>query len=149
MGRSLSQMPLTRDADIARVLASVSTVAVVGASNRPERPSYEVMQYLIAEGYQVFPVNPALAGQQILGCTVVDTLEKVTTSIDMVDVFRRSEFLPEIVQQALALGIGTLWTQLGIVDLAAARTAEQGGIEVIMDRCPAIEGPRLRALGLL
>ena len=149
MGRSLSQMPLTRDADIARVLASVSTVAVVGASNRPERPSYEVMQYLIAEGYQVFPVNPALAGQQILGCTVVDTLEKVTTSIDMVDVFRRPEFLPEIVQQAIALGIGTLWTQLGVVDHAAARTAEQHGIEVIMDRCPAIEGPRLRALGLL
>jgi predicted CoA-binding protein len=142
-------MPLTRDADIANVLASVRTIAVVGASNKPERPSYRVMQYLFDEGYQVLPVNPGLAGQQILGCTVVDTLEAVTSSIDMVEVFRQSRFLPEIFQQAIALGIGTVWTQLGVVDHAAARAAEDSGIAVVMDRCPAIEGPRLRAMGLL
>ncbi len=149
MGRSLSQMPLTHDADNANVLASVRTIAVVGASNKPQRPSYRVMQYLIDEGYQVIPVNPGLAGQQILGNTVVDSLEAITSSIDMVDVFRQSRFLPEIFQQAMALGIGTVWTQLGVVDHAAARAAEERGIVVVMDRCPAIEGPRLRALGLL
>ncbi len=149
MGRSLSQMPLTHDADIANVLASVRTIAVVGASNKPQRPSYRVMQYLIDEGYQVIPVNPGLAGQQILGNTVVDNLEAITSSIDMVDVFRQSRFLPEIFRQAIALGIGTVWTQLGVVDDAAARAAEERGIVVVMDRCPAIEGPRLRALGLL
>ncbi len=149
MGRRLNHMPLTQDADIARILASVRTIAVVGASNKPERPSYRVMQYLIDEGYQVIPVNPGLAGQQILGRTVVDSLEGITSGIDMVDVFRQPRFLPDIVQQAIALGIGTVWTQLGVVDSAAARAAEVSGIEVVMDRCPAIEGPRLRALGLL
>ena len=142
-------MPLTRDADIARVLASVRTIAVVGASNKPERPSYRVMQYLIDEGYQVFPVNPGLAGQQLLGCTVVDDLDGITSSIDMVDVFRRARFLPQIVQQAITLDIGTVWAQLGVVNHTAASAAEQGGITMVMDRCPAIEVPRLRALGLL
>ncbi len=149
MGRSLSQMPLTRDADIAIVLASVRTIAVVGASHKPERPSYRVMQYLIDEGYQVIPVNPGLAGQQILGNSVVDTLEAITSPIDMVDVFRQSRFLPEIFEQAIRLDIGTVWTQLGVIDDAAASAAEERGIVVVMDRCPAIEGPRLRALGLL
>ncbi len=142
-------MPLTRDADIAIVLASFRTIALVGASHKPERPSYRVMQYLIDKGYQVIPVNPGLAGQQILGNTVIDTLEAITSPIDMVDVFRQSRFLPEIFKQATALGIGTVWTQLGVVDHAAARAAEERGIVVVMDRCPAIEGPRLRALGLL
>ena len=142
-------MPLTADRDIARILETTRRIALVGASHKPERPSHRVMQFLLAEGYQVFPVNPGLAGQQLLGCQVYPDLAAVPDAIDMVDVFRQSHYLQALVDEAVAVGARTIWTQLGVVDTDAAARAEQAGLEVVMDRCPAIELPRIRAAGLL
>ena len=142
-------MPLTADEDIAAVLAATRSIALVGASAKPERPSHRVMRFLQSVGYQVYPVNPALAGQSLLGSTVYPDLAAIPVAIDMVDVFRQSKYLQGISDQAIAIGARTLWTQLGVVDAAAAATAERAGLAVVMDRCPAIEFPRLRDLGLL
>jgi len=142
-------MPLTRDRDIARILARTRSIAVVGASSNPDRPSYQVLRFLIDEGYEVHPVNPGLAGQQLHGRTVRAALAELPIAVDMVDVFRQPHCLPDIVRQAVELGIGTLWTQLGVVNPAAATEAETNGLAVVMDRCPAIEAPRLRRMGLL
>lgn len=142
-------MTLTADSDIARVLSATRRIALLGASHKPERPSHEVMAFLLASGYQVYPVNPGLAGQQLLGCRVYPTLAAIPVAIDMVDVFRQSQYLPAIVEEAIACGAKTLWTQLGVVDAQAAATAERAGLAVVMDRCPAIELPRLRAAGLV
>ena len=142
-------MTLTADSDIARVLSATRRIALLGASHKPERPSHEVMAFLLASGYQVYPVNPGLAGQQLLGCRVYPTLAAIPVAIDMVDVFRQSQYLPAIVEEAIACGVKTLWTQLGVVDAQAAATAERAGLAVVMDRCPAIELPRLRAAGLV
>jgi predicted CoA-binding protein len=142
-------VPLTSDHDIARVLAGSRSIAVLGASDDPARPSHQVMRFLIEEGYEVHPVNPGLAGTQVLGCTVCADLSEITASVDMVDVFRQAQHLPAIVQQVLELGIGTLWTQLGVVHAAALEEAESHGLDVVEDRCPAIELPRLRAMGIL
>lgn len=142
-------MPLTTDSEIARVLGSVKTIALLGASPKAERPSHEVMGFLLAKGYEVYPVNPGLAGSELLGRQVYASLMDIPLAVDMVDVFRNASFLPQIVDEVLACGPKTLWTQLGVVDAAAAQRAEAGGVEVVMDRCPAIEWPRLRAAGLL
>ena len=142
-------MPLTADRDIARILQTTRRIALVGASHKPERPSHRVMQFLLAEGYQVFPVNPGLAGQQLLGCQVYPELAAVPAAIDMVEVFRQSHYLQALVDEAVEVGARTIWTQLGVVDTDAAARAEQAGLEVVMDRCPAIELPRIRAAGLL
>ena len=142
-------MPLTADRDIARILETTRRIALVGASHKPERPSHRVMQFLLAEGYQVFPVNPGLAGQQLLGCQVYPDLAAVPDAIDMVEVFRQSHYLQALVDEAVEVGARTIWTQLGVVDTDAAARAEQAGLEVVMDRCPAIELPRIRAAGLL
>ena len=142
-------MPLTADRDIARILETTRRIALVGASHKPERPSHRVMQFLLAEGYQVFPVNPGLAGQQLLGCQVYPDLAAVPDAIDMVEVFRQSHYLQALVDEAVEVGARTIWTQLGVVDTEAAARAEQAGLEVVMDRCPAIELPRIRAAGLL
>ena len=142
-------MPLTADRDIARILQTTRRIALVGASHKPERPSHRVMQFLLAEGYRVFPVNPGLAGQQLLGCQVYPDLAAVPDAIDMVDVFRQSHYLQALVDEAVEVGARTIWTQLGVVDTEAAARAEQAGLEVVMDRCPAIELPRIRAAGLL
>lgn len=142
-------MPLSADQDIARILETTRRIALVGASHKPERPSHRVMQFLLAEGYQVFPVNPGLAGQQLLGCQVYPDLAAVPDAIDMVDVFRQSHYLQALVDEAVEVGARTIWTQLGVVDTDAAARAEQAGLEVVMDRCPAIELPRLQAAGLL
>ena len=142
-------MPLTADRDIARILQTTRRIALVGASHKPERPSHRVMQFLLAEGYRVFPVNPGLAGQQLLGCQVYPDLAAVPDTIDMVDVFRQSHYLQALVDEAVEVGARTIWTQLGVVDTDAAARAEQAGLEVVMDRCPAIELPRIRAAGLL
>ena len=140
-------MPLTADSDIARVLTETRSIAVLGASNKPQRPSYEVMQFLLANGYTVYPVNPGLAGQYLQGCLVYSELAAIPVAIDMVDVFRQSVFLPAIVEEAIAMGAKVLWTQLGVVDASAAARAERAGLDVVLDRCPVIELPRLRAAG--
>ncbi|MEO1082515.1 MAG: CoA-binding protein [Pseudomonadota bacterium] len=142
-------MPLTSDRDLARVLACTRSIALLGASGNPARPSNQVLRFLIDEGYEVYPVNPGLAGQELHGRTVSAALTEVPAAVDMVDVFRQPRFLPDIVQQAVKLGIGILWTQLGVVNHAAVIEAEENGLEVVMDRCPAIEVPKLRRMGLL
>jgi hypothetical protein len=138
-------MPLTADADIARLLEQTRTIALVGASDRPERAAHEVMGVLLAHGYHIIPVNPQLAGQAILGQTVVATLADIAEPIDLVDVFRRSEFVSGVVDEAIAVGAKAVWTQLDVIDHAAAARAEAAGLQVVMDRCPKIE---LRRLGL-
>ncbi len=130
---------LTADADIARLLEEVQTIALVGASDRPDRAAHEVMGVLLAHGYHVIPVNPQLAGQTILGQTVVATLADIAEPIDMVDVFRRSEFVAGVVEEAIAVGAKAVWTQLGVIDPSAALRAEAAGLDVVMDRCPKIE----------
>ena len=142
-------MPLTSDEAIADVLRSVKTIALLGASHKPQRPSYRVMQFLLSHDYQVVPVNPGLSGTDLLGQRVYGSLAEVPCPIDMVDVFRNASHLPAIVDDTIGLGIGTLWTQLDVIDRAAAMRAESHGVRVIMDRCPAIEWPRLQAAGRL
>ena len=148
MERCLNDMPVTTDADIARVLSDTRSIALLGASHKPERPSHRVMQYLLDQGFEVYPVNPGLSGQSLLGRTVYASLDDIPVAVDMVDVFRQPRFLADIVRQAIAIGASTLWTQLGVVDAVAAAEAEQAGLDVVMDRCPAIEGPRLQSRGL-
>lgn len=138
-------MPLTADTDIARLLEQTRTIALVGASDRPERAANEVMGVLLAHGYHVIPVNPLLAGQTILGQPVMARLADIAEPIDLVDVFRRSEFVSEVVDEAIAAGAKAVWTQLDVIDHTAAARAEAAGLTVVMDRCPKIE---LRRLGL-
>ena len=135
------------DAQIRTILERVRTIAMVGASSNWNRPSYFVMKYLQGKGYRVIPVNPGNAGQQLLGETVYAALRDIPIDlvgpIDMVDVFRRSEAAGEAVDAAIAIGAKAVWLQLGVIDAAAALRAEAKGIKVVMDRCPAIEIPRL------
>jgi predicted CoA-binding protein len=140
---------LEADADIARVLAETRTIALLGASHNPARPSHGVLRFLLDRGYVVYPVNPGLAGQHLLGRLVYPDLGSIPEAVDMVDVFRQPRYLQGIVEEAIAIGAKTLWTQLGVVDAAAAATAQRAGLEVVMDRCPAIELPRLQAAGLV
>lgn len=142
-------MPLSSDEDIAEVLRSVKTVALLGASHKPQRPSYGVMQFLLRKGYSVFPVNPGLAGTELLGQRVYGALADIPQAVDMVDVFRNASFFPQIVEEVIQCKVRTLWTQLEVIDLAAAMHAEAQDIRVVMDRCPAIEWPRLQSAGLL
>ncbi|WP_074013661.1 CoA-binding protein [Candidatus Sodalis sp. SoCistrobi] len=131
------------DAEISDILQTVKTIALVGASDNPARPSHGVMAYLLARGYQVYPVNPALAGKTILGQTVYGTLAEIPAKIDMVDVFRRAEAVYDLTQEAIAIDAGVLWLQLGIINEQAAVLAKNVGMKVVMDRCPKIEIPRL------
>ena len=142
-------MRLESDEAIAQLLAQVKRIALVGASAKPERPSHRVMQFLLDEGYEVVPINPGLAGQQLLGQTVHASLADLPTSVDMADIFRDAALLPEVTQDVVAAGIPAMWTQLGVVHSEAERTATAAGLQVVMDRCPAIEIPRLRDAGLL
>ena len=125
------------------ILTSVRTIAVVGASPRRERPSHRVMAYLQRRGYRAIPVNPNAAGATIDGETVYARLADVPEPIDMVDVFRRTEMASGVVDQAIAVGAKVVWMQLGVRDDDAAARAEAHGLQVVMNRCPAIEIPRL------
>lgn len=141
-------MPLRKDQDIAELLGRTRTIALVGASEKPERPSHDVMRFLLDEGYDVYPVNPGLVGQTLHGREVYAHLADIPVDIDMIDVFRQPRFLRGIVEAAVDVGAGAIWTQLGVIDERAATDAERAGIDVVMDRCPKIEIPRLRAAGL-
>lgn len=131
------------DSYIRGILRDTKTIAMVGASTNWTRPSYFAMKYLQAKGYRVIPVNPAAAGQELLGETVRATLKDVPEKIDMVDVFRASEHVGPIADDAIAVGAKVLWLQLGVINEDAARKAEAAGVKVVMDRCPKIEFGRL------
>jgi predicted CoA-binding protein len=130
---------------ISGILKDTKTIVLLGASPNPERPSNRVMAFLLSKGYQVFPVNPGQAGKQILGQTVYARLADVPQPVDLVDVFRAAEYLDGVVDEAIALDAKpkAIWGQLSVRDDKAAAKAEAAGINVVMDRCPAIEYPRL------
>ncbi|HQT40140.1 MAG TPA: CoA-binding protein [Acidocella sp.] len=133
------------DDDLTRLLTSTRRIALVGASNKPARPSYEVMQFLLSQGYDVTPVNPGLAGQSILGRVVVASLDEAAP-LDMVDLFRNSAEVAAPVADAIRLGAKTIWMQLGVINEDAAKAAREAGLTVVMNRCPAIDIPRLGLL---
>lgn len=133
------------DDDVTRILEETRTIAVVGASQNPSRAVYGVMGFLIGRGYEVYPINPGLAGQELQGRKVYASLADVPAEIDMVDVFRNSDAAGDTIDEALALPVRpkTIWLQLGVINEAGFARAEAKGVKVVMDRCPAIEAPRL------
>ncbi len=130
---------------IADILKSVRRIALVGASPKPERPSHEVMAFLLSRGYEVFPVNPGQAGKEILGRRVHASMADIPEPVDMVDIFRNSEAAGGVVDEALKLSPlpRVIWMQLGVRNDEAAGRAEAAGLKVVMNRCPKIEIPRL------
>jgi predicted CoA-binding protein len=136
-------MPLTTDADIAQLLSETRTIALIGASDRPDRPSYNVMRVLQDWGYRVLPVNPQITGEHVHGEYVWRELAQIGEPIDMVDIFRRPIAAGEAVDEAIAAGAKSVWLQIGVINHEAAARAEAAGLKVVMDRCPAIDLPRL------
>lgn len=139
-------MPLETDQDITRLLTETKRIALVGASAKPERASNRIMKFLLDQGYDVTPVNPGLAGQKLHGQEVVASLDAVTGPIDMVDIFRNSTDAGPVIDEAIAVGAKAVWTQLGVINSPAAERAEAAGLDVVIDRCPKIEIPRLGLL---
>jgi predicted CoA-binding protein len=137
-------MPLTRDEDIAELLTSARTIAMVGASDRPDRPSHGVMKFLQSRGYRVLPVNPNITGERVHGEFVWRELAEIGEPIDIVDVFRRPDAAGDAVDQAIAVGAKAVWMQLGVVNEEAAARAEAAGLKVVMNHCIKIEIMRLR-----
>jgi predicted CoA-binding protein len=137
-------MPLTTDAEIRALLLSARTIAMLGASPRPDRPSHGVMAKLQSQGYRVIPVNATIPGEHILGEYVFDRLSEIGVPIDIVDIFRKSEAAGEAVDAAIAIGAKAVWMQMGVINEAAAARAEAAGLKVVMDRCPKAEINRLR-----
>ncbi|MEP3244898.1 MAG: CoA-binding protein [Sneathiella sp.] len=131
------------DKYISDILEDVKTIAVVGASDNPVRPSYFVMRYMQRKGYRILPVNPGKAGADLLGEKIYASLGDIDMPIDMVDCFRNSEAIPGIVEEAIGVRAKVLWTQLGVTHPQAAKTAEDAGMRVVMNRCPKIEFGRL------
>ncbi len=136
-------MPLTADQDIAALLKGARTIAMVGASDRPDRPSYGVMRFLLGKGYRVIPVNPQLAGQSIHGQPVLATLDEIDVPIDIVDIFRNSAAAGAVIDEAIGAGAKAIWTQLGVFNEEGVARAEAAGLKAVVNRCPAIEIPRL------
>jgi len=135
---------LTRDEDIAELLTNARTIAMVGASDRPDRPSYGVMRFLQEHGYRVLPVNPQITGEHVHGEYVWRELSQIGVPIDIVDIFRRPQAAGEAVDEAIRVGAKAVWMQIGVINEEAAKRAEEAGLKVVMDRCPKIEIPRLR-----
>ena len=125
-----------------RILQENRSIAIVGLSADPMRPSHFAAIYMQSEGYDIIPVNPRYAGETILGEKVYSSLEEIPTQVDIVDVFRRPSELPGIARSAVAIGAKVLWMQLGVINEEAARIAQQAGLEVVMDRCVKIEHAR-------
>lgn len=138
-------MPLTTDDEIRALLEGARTIAMVGASDSPDKPSWGVMQALQDHGYRVIPVNPRITGEHVHGEFVWRELSQIGDPIDIVDIFRRSADVPGIVDEAIAAGAKAVWMQLGVISPEGAAKAEAAGLQVVMDRCPKIE---LRRLGL-
>lgn len=137
-------MPLTRDEDIRQLLSEARTIALVGASDRPDRASYGVMAALQRHGYRVFPVNPRITGEHVHGEYVWRSLDQIGEPIDIVDIFRRAEDVAPVVDEAIRARAKSVWMQLGIVNEAEAARAEAAGLKVVMDRCTKIDLVRLR-----
>jgi hypothetical protein len=134
------------DQEIHAILSRPTTVAVIGCSDNPDRDSLRIAMLLRDKGFRVIPVNPQLKPDaliDVLGERCYPDLASIPDPIEIVDVFRRSEFVAEVAQQAIAKGARVLWCQLGVIDLDAARRAQAAGLTVVMDRCPAIEYRRL------
>ncbi|WP_299419654.1 CoA-binding protein [uncultured Shimia sp.] len=127
------------------ILKRTKTIAVVGVSMNPVRPSYYVARYLSLKGYRVIPVNPGHAGKELFGATIQSSLSAIKEPVDMVDVFRRSEAVPPIVDEALVQfpNLQTIWMQIGVEHAEAAAMAEARGVDVVQNRCPKIEFQRL------
>ena len=142
-------MLIETDEGLANLLTTVRHVALVGASHKPERPSYQVLEFLLKKGYRVTPVNPALAGQILQGQTVVGALSDIDDPVDLIDIFRDGNALPGLVDEAIAIGAPSLWTQLDVRHPEAEQKALEKGLNVVIDKCPAKEWPRLEACGLL
>ncbi|AXT25395.1 CoA-binding protein [Ruegeria sp. AD91A] len=138
-------MPNYSDQHLRTILQRTKTVAVVGVSMNPVRPSYYVARYLSLKGFNVIPVNPGHVGKDLFGQTVRGSLSEISEPVDMVDIFRRSEAVPPIVDEALDAfpSLGTIWMQIGVEHPEAAAKAEARGVDVVMNRCPKIEYQRL------
>lgn len=136
-------MPITSDSELRALLEETRTIALVGASDRPDRPSYRVMRTLQEHGYRVIPVNPQITGEHLHGEFVFRELSQIGEPIDLVDIFRNSAAAGDAVDEAIAADAKAVWMQLGVVNEAAAARAEAAGLKVVMDRCPAIDLPRL------
>ena len=128
---------------IRKILHTYRSIAIVGASANTVRPSYFVLKYLIEKAFEVIPVNPGMAGQDLLGAKVYGTLKDIPTPVDIVDIFRNSEAALEITKEAIEIGAKVVWMQLGVRNDEAARLAEAAGLKVVMNRCPKIEYARL------
>ncbi|MBO6772321.1 MULTISPECIES: CoA-binding protein [unclassified Thalassospira] len=131
------------DAALKSLLETTRTIALVGASPKPDRPSNRVMKFLLDRGYHVIPVNPGQAGGEIHGQTVVATLADISEPVDMVDIFRNSDDAAGVVDEAIAIKAKSVWMQLGVLNPDAASRAIDHGMVAVMNRCPAIEIPRL------
>ena len=139
-------LPTYPDNLIKSILRSVKTIAMVGASGHDIRPSYFAMMYLLNKGYNIIPVNPGMVGKEILGQKVYASLKDVPAPVDMVDIFRESQYAPEIARETVAekdrLGVKVLWMQLGVISQEAEKIATDAGLTVVMNRCPKIEHGR-------
>lgn len=134
-------MPINDEEGLRDLLTETKTIALVGASTNPDRPSHAVMAYMLDRGYKVIPVNPF--EQEILGQKVYGALKDIPEPVDMVDIFRKAEDAGEVCDEAISIGAKSVWLQLKVIDHAAAKRCEDAGLKVVMDRCPAIDMPRL------
>jgi hypothetical protein len=134
-------MPIDDDIQIKQILSSTKTIAVVGASNKPERDSHRITDVLIRSGYTVFPVNPAYSETNGVKC--YPDLKSIPAPIDLVDVFRNPEAVDEIVDESIQVKAKVLWLQLGVINDRAAKRAEEAGMKVVMDHCIAVDHRRL------